>query len=350
VARFRVLRAAIGWAYDERIIDYHPIRTMRGPARSEPRRPVDPDDVARLLTTAEHRLQAAEQDLLMIRIAADSGAANRIDFRTIAEVLVTLEYTALYDADYARQIRATLPTREQGTLALSLRDMFPEAWYRLVEPDPQTPGEIPLVTLPVSLADFPRNLGQVRLDALTLLVVRAGARDDDTPEIAVDHLHLVRGDDRLEGGQPSAYGMCSALASAQSPGSRCCRHPPAGTRPRPATGSWPSRATPTPAPRCALTRSPICFWSSLTERTCRPGQSAAPNPTTPRHPRAGGCQARNWSCPSPTRTYRRVPSSLESPHGRRYRTLRRFVKGRATRRYALSRQTLETVFMACHMC
>lgn len=91
VGRFRVLRAAIGWAYDERIIDYHPIRTMRGPARPEPRRPIDPADIARLLAIAEHRLfeafandncsaasrrrlPAAEQDLLMIRIAADSGA------------------------------------------------------------------------------------------------------------------------------------------------------------------------------------------------------------------------------------------------------------------------------------
>ena len=89
--RFRVLRAAIGWAYDERIIDHHPIRTMQGPTRPEPRQPVTPDDVSRLLAAAEHRLfeafanddgsissrrilQAAEQDLLMIRVAADSAA------------------------------------------------------------------------------------------------------------------------------------------------------------------------------------------------------------------------------------------------------------------------------------
>lgn len=31
--RFRVLRSAIGWAYDERVIDHHPIRTMKGPPR-----------------------------------------------------------------------------------------------------------------------------------------------------------------------------------------------------------------------------------------------------------------------------------------------------------------------------
>ena len=30
--RFRTLRSAVGWAYDERVIDVHPIRNMRGPA------------------------------------------------------------------------------------------------------------------------------------------------------------------------------------------------------------------------------------------------------------------------------------------------------------------------------
>jgi integrase len=89
--RFRVLRAAIGWAYDERVIDYHPIRNMRGPGGPEPRRPIGPADVAQLLVTAEQRvieafanhdgslgsrrfLHAAEQDLLLVRLAADSGA------------------------------------------------------------------------------------------------------------------------------------------------------------------------------------------------------------------------------------------------------------------------------------
>jgi integrase len=89
--RFRVLRSAIGWAYDERIIDDHPIRTMRGPARPEPRRPIAHDDLTALLRTAEerllealandtgagrtrHRRHMAEQDLLLVRLAADSGA------------------------------------------------------------------------------------------------------------------------------------------------------------------------------------------------------------------------------------------------------------------------------------
>lgn len=90
-ARFRALRSAISWAYDERIIDTHPIRTMRGPGRLDPRRPLTDDDLRAVLATAEanvlaavandtgslrarQRRQYAEQDLLVVRLAADGGA------------------------------------------------------------------------------------------------------------------------------------------------------------------------------------------------------------------------------------------------------------------------------------
>ena len=90
-ARFRVLRSAVGWAYDERIIDDHPLRNMRGPARVDPRRPIRDADLSALLRAAESRVlvslanddggraalargHRAEQDLLLVRVAADSGA------------------------------------------------------------------------------------------------------------------------------------------------------------------------------------------------------------------------------------------------------------------------------------
>ncbi len=89
--RFRALRSAVGWAYDERIIDHHPIRNMRGPGRMEPRRPLTDSDLRSVLWTAEANLLAAvanddgrprsdqrrrlaEQELLLVRLAANSGA------------------------------------------------------------------------------------------------------------------------------------------------------------------------------------------------------------------------------------------------------------------------------------
>jgi integrase len=89
--RFRVLRTALAWAYDERLLDTHPLRLMRGPGRPDPRRPLTDNEIGALLATAElshlemhanhvgdhpslHRLHRAEQDLLLIRLAADTGA------------------------------------------------------------------------------------------------------------------------------------------------------------------------------------------------------------------------------------------------------------------------------------
>jgi integrase len=89
--RFRVLRSAVGWAYDQRIIDHHPIRSITGPSRPEPRRPLADGDLAGLLATAEtlllealandrgdvagrKRRHDAEVDMLLVRVAADSGA------------------------------------------------------------------------------------------------------------------------------------------------------------------------------------------------------------------------------------------------------------------------------------
>jgi hypothetical protein len=130
--------------------------------------------------------------------------ANPIDYRTIADVLVTIEYSALHDEDYARQVRAALPTRMRGTLALSLREDFPDAWYALMQPDPDAPETVPAVSLPVTAGDFPRNVEEIRLDAVSLLVVRSKPKAEDAAELEVEHLHLVRGNRRITGGAATA--------------------------------------------------------------------------------------------------------------------------------------------------
>jgi cold shock CspA family protein len=130
--------------------------------------------------------------------------ANPIDYRTIADVLVTLDYTSLHDAEYGRQVRGALPRRLQGTVALSIRDDYPDAWYELCNASPDDRGSVPAVSLRVTNGDFPRNVGNVRLDALALLVIRAGTRAEDAPELAVDRFDLVRGDRRIHGGAATA--------------------------------------------------------------------------------------------------------------------------------------------------
>lgn len=88
--RVRVVRAILGWAYAERLIDIDLTRGLRGPGRSPHRRPLDDHEVDRLLDHVSTALLEAvanestsrgrrlvhrrEQQLMMVRLAADTGA------------------------------------------------------------------------------------------------------------------------------------------------------------------------------------------------------------------------------------------------------------------------------------
>jgi integrase len=93
-ARWLLLRSAVSWAVAEGLLRLNPLAGMRGPPRPQPRRHHSLDEVRRLLVaageavaSAEHafrcrpgsascarRLFDAEQSLLLVRLAADSGA------------------------------------------------------------------------------------------------------------------------------------------------------------------------------------------------------------------------------------------------------------------------------------
>ena len=89
--RVRCLRSALGWAHVERVLDRHPLDGMRGPPQSAVRLHAPVAAVRELIASAEAgvaaadaasngtaafsaRLRRAEQVLLLVRLAADSGA------------------------------------------------------------------------------------------------------------------------------------------------------------------------------------------------------------------------------------------------------------------------------------
>ena len=55
-------------------------------------------------------------------------AGNRFDFQTIADQLITIDYTALSSDDYRQQVVRQLDRRFNGQRALSLRYDLPDAW------------------------------------------------------------------------------------------------------------------------------------------------------------------------------------------------------------------------------
>jgi hypothetical protein len=112
--------------------------------------------------------------------------ANPFDYRTIADVLFTIECTALHSADYREQVIRRLDRRVDADLPFSLRDQFPDQWYELSNPDQSaTPLTLRFTTTP---DDFPASVEDVRI--AHVLLHFAGVAGE-AAKIEVSHLHFV---------------------------------------------------------------------------------------------------------------------------------------------------------------
>jgi hypothetical protein len=95
-------------------------------------------------------------------------ASNQLDYDTIADVLLTIEYTALNSFDYQQQvIQSPALTRPfSADRAYSFRREFADAWYDLHNPDQSDrPMEVTFETMRV---DFPPNLSNLRIAHIVL--------------------------------------------------------------------------------------------------------------------------------------------------------------------------------------
>lgn len=90
-------------------------------------------------------------------------SSNQFDYNTIADVLLTIEYTALNSFDYyAQLIQSPVLNRPlSADRPYSFRQEFADAWYDLHNPD-QTDHPM-VVTFGTRREDFPPNLSNVKI-------------------------------------------------------------------------------------------------------------------------------------------------------------------------------------------
>ncbi|NMF84104.1 neuraminidase-like domain-containing protein [Nodosilinea sp. P-1105] len=113
-------------------------------------------------------------------------AANLFDYTTIADVLVTIEYTALNSFTYRQQVIRDLPADLSSDRPFSFRNELADQWYDLNNPDQTTTPMA--VRFQTRREDFPANIQDPRIQQVVLYFVReAGA----TLEIPVSHLHFT---------------------------------------------------------------------------------------------------------------------------------------------------------------
>jgi hypothetical protein len=117
---------------------------------------------------------------------------NLIDFRTIADVLITLEYTALYSVDYRQQVIQSLRPTVNADRPFSFSNQFADQWYDLHNPEQtSTPMTVRFTTLGVGL-DFPPNLEALKIQHVQLYFVRDSVASDEVP---VTHLRYTAQDE-----------------------------------------------------------------------------------------------------------------------------------------------------------
>ena len=106
-------------------------------------------------------------------------AANPFDYRTIADVLFTIDYTALHSLDYRQQVIKTLDQRVSGDRPYSFRDLFQDPWYDLHNPD-QTATPM-IVRFRATREDFPPNVASLKIQHVLLYFARAAGRAFEVP-------------------------------------------------------------------------------------------------------------------------------------------------------------------------
>jgi Tc toxin complex TcA C-terminal TcB-binding domain len=115
--------------------------------------------------------------------------ANPFDYRTIADVLLTIEYTALNSYEYRQEVLRGQDRSFSGDRAFSVRDQFPDAWYELNNPE-SVADEVSRmrVILPIRRDDFPPHLEELAVQELTLFCLR---KDGFTQELSINSLRYT---------------------------------------------------------------------------------------------------------------------------------------------------------------
>jgi hypothetical protein len=135
-------------------------------------------------------------------------AANPFDYRTIADVLVTIDYTAFNDFNYRQQVIQSLNTDVGADICFDFRQRLPDQWYDLNNPTSATPT----VRFTISPDDFPPNVEDLKMSRLMLYFARAAGV---TSEVTVRQLRLD--EQAILGATPSDDGVISTRGVSGTP-------------------------------------------------------------------------------------------------------------------------------------
>lgn len=160
-------------------------------------------------------------------------AANRLDYASIADVQLTIEYTALEDATYRADVIQILDRTASGERPFSFRHGLPDCWYDLNNPDLMEADRQMRVTFETRRSDFPPNVSELSLHDVSLYVVR---RDGFTEPIDVELLFTESGHGGPVGGQATTTN--GLIRATEANGGSWSRMLSDSTRQKQPVGKW----------------------------------------------------------------------------------------------------------------
>jgi hypothetical protein len=98
-------------------------------------------------------------------------ASNPFDFSTIADVLVTIDYTALASDVYRQTVVAQMDRRVSADRGFSIRHQFADAWYDLHNPEQVPPARRMVASFRTKRADFPPHVEGLAITHIALYCV-----------------------------------------------------------------------------------------------------------------------------------------------------------------------------------
>jgi hypothetical protein len=117
-------------------------------------------------------------------------AANLFDFETIADVLISIEYTALNSYDYRQQVIENLRSKISADRPFGFKQQFADQWYDLHNPgQSSSPMSVRFRT---RREDFPPNIERLKIEHVLLYFVRASGISDE-----IDTTLLFRPDEEI---------------------------------------------------------------------------------------------------------------------------------------------------------
>jgi hypothetical protein len=125
-------------------------------------------------------------------------ASNQFDYRLLADVVMTIEYTAMHSSDYEQRVLQALPQRVSSDRLYSLRNDWPDEWYDLMN------GTERVVKLPIPRTHFAATLADLEVDQISLFAL---CGDGPPFELDVAGLALRQDGKEIKGGSARSAGQ-----------------------------------------------------------------------------------------------------------------------------------------------